>query len=114
MAFAINSCTTFQVSGIEVAKYDVDMDIVGNFSIVVRVNQFFGLSSCLKYGNRTAHAMDPVISYAINREIDRHGGSRAINVEIEYRTSFSDLLLNHLTLRIWSPARVHITGTVVR
>lgn len=113
------SCTTFQVSGIEIAQrciacHAIAEDAVGNFSITVRLNQFFGLSGCLKYANVTAHAMNPAISYAISREIAMRGGSRAVNVEIEYRASFTDLLLNLLTLRIWSPARLRITGTVVR
>ena len=113
-AVVITSCTTFQVSGVEIARQTRAENSIGDFDITVRVNQFFGLSGCLKYANVTAHAMDPIISDAISGEIARQGGNRAVNVEIEYRASFLDLLLNTATLRIWSPARVRITGTVVR
>jgi len=108
------SCTTFRVSGVEFSPQPVVENVVGDFDLVVRVHQFFGVSNGMHLANITADAMDPAVVQAVQDEIDRQGGSRAINVRITYRASFFDLLLNHLTVRVWAPASVYVTGTIIQ
>jgi len=114
LAICAVSCTTFRVSGIEYARQPGAKEIVGHFDIVVRLHQFFGVSNGMHLANITARAMDPAIVEAVRAEIAAQGGNRAVDVKITYRASFADLLLNHLTVRIWAPARAHVTGIIVR
>ena len=44
----------------------------------------------------------------------KYTADAAVNVTVEYRASFVNLLLNGLTFGIWAPARAHVTGTIVK
>jgi len=114
VAMAAMSCRTFQVSGMETSLTADPGDVVGNFSTTVRVNKFLGMSGGINLFNLTSDAGDADITNAIRREIANMGGTRAINVRIEQRASFLNLLLNGITGSIWAPQTVLVTGTVVR
>lgn len=110
---AIAGCTTFQLSGIQVVEDMPGMQPLGDFEIIVPVNEFIGAPGGANLFNASATAMNNPIRDAIRREIENRSGDAAINVTVEYRASFVNILLNGLTLGIWSPAQAIVTGTVV-
>jgi len=114
MAFVAASCTSFLVSGVEFSQQPSPGDILGQFDIDVKVTKLLGGSAGINLFNLTSDASDNAINGAIRSEILKYGGSKAINVRIEYKATFINLLLNYLTSSIYAPATAHITGTVVR
>ena len=114
IVFFATSCTSFQVSGLEVSPQATAGDIIGDFDINVHVRKFFGGSAGTNLLNFTSDVTDPLVVDAIQAEIFRMGGSRAINVRMEHRASFLDIFLNAITFSIYSPSYVRVTGTVIR
>jgi len=108
------SCTSFQISGLEVAQGASSGNTLGDFDINVNVTKFLGYSSGPNLANITSDATDPSVIDAIKAEVARLGGTKAINVKIEYKATFIQILLNAITWGIYAPATAHITGTVVR
>jgi hypothetical protein len=114
LGLACLSCTTFQISGIEVPKQYSTGDVLGTFDINVKVHKFLGNSAGTNFANITSGSTDPKIVEAVKEEIARMGGSKAVNVKIEYKASFLNLLLNSITSSIYAPATAHVTGTVIK
>lgn len=110
---AIASCTTFQLSGIQMTEDMPGMQPLGDFETTVKVNEFIGNAGGANLFNLTATNMDDRIYDAIRREVQRRSGDAAINVTVEYRASFIDLLLNGITFGLYAPATAVISGTVV-
>ncbi|MDR1399719.1 MAG: hypothetical protein LBJ41_07355 [Treponema sp.] len=83
----------FSSSGAEVVLDESEDGVLGHFDIEVKVpkpHRDFSLS-----GN------DPAIRDAIKQEIAKHGGTRAIHINIDGRETFGSII-------------VRITGTVVK
>lgn len=97
-----------------VAYGDIGGDVCGTFSTKVKVNKFLGNSGGSSFANITSDAMNEEIQRAIDAEIRRLGGSAAIDVVIEQKASFLDILLNGITCNIYAPATVIVTGTVIK
>jgi hypothetical protein len=114
IAFLGMSCTTFQISGIQVTRELQSYDVVGEFDIEVKVWEFLGASGGANVFNITSDAMDTQIYDAIQREIQKYTGDAAVNVVIEYKAGVVDLLLNGFTSSILAPATAHITGVIVK
>ena len=114
IAFAAISCRTFQVSGLEASMQGNSGNVVGTFDTKVWVHKFLGTSGGRNLFNITSAATDAVVIDAVRREIMNYGGDRAVNVKIEYKASFVDMLANGITGSLWAPATVRITGTVVK
>jgi hypothetical protein len=112
--FFTSSCTSFQISGLEFAPQLTSGVFVGNFDIEVRVTKFWGSAAGKTLANMQVDETDQVIMDAIKEEVRRMGGNRAVNVQIAYSATFLDVLLNSLTLNIYAPAYVRVTGTVIR
>jgi hypothetical protein len=110
----IFSCTSFQISGVEVAAQPVPGDVLGTFDIKVSAFKMLGGAAGVTLFNTMSNATDPKIINAIRAEVAKLGGSKAVNVRIEYRASFIQLFLNGITAGIIAPATAHVTGTVVR
>ncbi|MDR0472877.1 MAG: hypothetical protein LBH43_04305 [Treponema sp.] len=108
------SCTSFQVSGVEVAQQASSGDVLGSFDIKVNVVKFLGSAAGSNLFNVSSDATDPKIVDAVKAEVAKLGGSRAINVKIVYQASFINLLLNSITGFIYAPATAHVTGTVIK
>jgi hypothetical protein len=108
------SCTTFQVSGVQIYKETPSYQAVGQFEKTIVVNEFLGNSGGINLFNVTATKMDEQIFDAIRREIEKFSGDAAVNVTIKYEATFIDLLLNALTATIYSPAHATISGTIVK
>ena len=111
---AVSACTTFQVSGAQVTTEIPSYTAVGDFDIVVNVNEFLGNSGGINLFNVTADKMDPAIYDAIQREIRKYTADAAVNVTIEYKAKFTDILLNVITLSIYAPAHAYVSGTIVK
>ena len=110
----VSSCTTFQLSGIQVTKTLQSYQTVGEFDITIPVWEFLGSSGGANIGNITATAMDEKIYDAIQREISKLTGDAAVNVTVEYGITVLDLVLNSVTSSILAPATAHVTGVVVK
>lgn len=109
-----SSCTSFQISSLEVAQQLTSGIFVSNFDIEVRIIKFAGGSAGKTLANMKVDETDQAIIDAIKEEVARLGGNRAVNVKIEYSATFLDVLLNVLSLNIYAPAYVRVTGTVIR
>jgi hypothetical protein len=108
------SCTSLKVSGLEIAQKSSTGRVCGSLDINVNIHKFLGYSAGTNLFNLTSDATDPQIIDAIKAEVTKLGGSRAIDVKIEYEATFVQVLLNIITWGIYAPATAHITGTVIR
>ena len=108
------SCTSFQTTGVEVSLTGTQSDVLGNFETSLWVNKFLGVAAGPTLFNLTSTATDDVVANLVKDEIAKKGGDRAINVKIEYKASFLQLLANSITGSIWAPSQVVVTGTVVK
>jgi hypothetical protein len=107
-------CTTFKASGLAMAPSDAKYTVLGNFETDVWVNEFLGASAGAKLFNISADATDGPVGDAIARAVRQKGGTGAVNITIEHRASFLDLICEGITLSLWSPSLVKITGTVIK
>lgn len=114
LVISVLSCTTFQFSGAQVTKTIPSYNSVGTFDVTVKVHEFLGSSGGTNLFNITADSMDTKIYDTIQREIQKYTGDAAVNITIEYKASFIDLLLNGITFGIYAPATARIKGTVVK
>jgi hypothetical protein len=111
---AVVSCTTFQVTGVQMNKETPAYEAVGQFWVEVTVHEFLGSSGGANLFNVTATEMNEEILKAIRFEIEKYGGDAAVNVQITYEATFIGILLNAITWSIYAPARATIRGTVVK
>jgi len=114
IAVVLSSCTTFKLSGVQVTKEIPAYDSVGTFDIAVKVWEFVGSPGGTNLGNVTSDAMDTEIYDAIQREIQKYTGDAAVNVVVEYKAEFIDMIIGGLTGNILAPATAHISGTIVK
>jgi hypothetical protein len=108
------SCTTMKMSGIEVAQRASTGSKLGTFDINVSITKFLGWSAGPTLFNLFSDATDPIIVNAIKAEITKLGGSKAVDVKIEYEASIIHILLNSITFGIYAPQIAHVTGTVIK
>ncbi len=114
LALFAASCTTFKLSGAQITREIPSYDTVGSFDITIPVWEFLGSAGGANLFNATSDAMDTKIYDAIQREIQKFTGDAAVNVVVEYRTSFGDMFFNGLTVGILAPAHAHVTGIIVK
>lgn len=113
LVLAVAGCTTFRLSGVQMVEDMPSMQPLGDFEITVKVNEFLGAPAGANLFNVTSTAMDDRIYDSVRREIQRRSGDAAINVTVEYKASFIDILLSGLTFNLWAPATAIVSGTVV-
>lgn len=110
-------CTTFEASGLQMGlvingqKYEK----VGDFSEKEWTNRFLGWGG--KGGtlfNLSSGAADPKVREAVEKHIKKLGGDGAINVKIKYGSNPLQWILSSITLNIWYPGTVTVSGTVVK
>ena len=63
----VASCTTFQVSGVQVNRQTPSFQNIGQFEVTVAVNEFLGSSGGANLANITATSMENAIFDAIRR-----------------------------------------------
>jgi hypothetical protein len=110
----IAGCTTFRASNLATTSAKPKTRELGTFTTSVLVNEFFGNSGGINLFNITSAKMDAICQEALQAEIFKLGGDAAVDVTIEYRASFGNLLLNIITCGIWAPATLELNGTVVK
>ena len=108
------ACTTFQASGFQMGMSTSGTENLGNFTTTIFINKFLGLSAGENLFNLGSNATSGAIRDAIDREIQKKGGTAAINISIVYRSTVLQKFLNTITATIWAPATVTIKGTVIR
>jgi hypothetical protein len=114
VVLALSACTTFQISGIQVAKNTPSTENVGDFEVEVKIWEYLGSSGGSNLGNISATAMDGPIYDAIQKEIEKKSGDAAIDVTIIYQATFLDVVINSFTGSILAPATAKISGTIVK
>ncbi|MDA3941604.1 MAG: hypothetical protein PF693_20235 [Spirochaetia bacterium] len=114
LAVVLSSCTTFKLSGVQVTREIQSYDTVGTFDVSVKVYELLGAPGGANLGNVTADAMDTQIYDAIQREIQKYTGDAAVNVVVEYKAEFLDMIIGGFTGSILAPATAHISGTIVK
>jgi hypothetical protein len=114
MCFGIIACTTFQASGIQIGMSISGAEILGNFTTKVYINKFLGQSGGTNILNLSSNATNGPIRDAIDKEIQKKGGTAAINISIKYGSNPIQWFLNYLTFNLWAPATVTIKGTIIK
>lgn len=107
-------CTTFKADGLAFMPMDDDMMVVGNFEDSVMVHKFLGTSGGTNLFNISSGATVDKLSSAVWKNVQKMGGTGAINVKISYGSNFLHWFLNGLTWNIWAPSKITISGTVVK
>ena len=107
-------CTTFQASGIQMGFSTSGTENLGNFTTKVYINKFLGQSGGTNLFNLSSNATTGPIRDAIEREIQKKGGTAAINISVKFGSNPFQWFLNYITFNLWAPATVTISGTVVR
>jgi len=110
----LTACTTFQSSGFQIGMSTSGIENLGDFSTTIYVNKFLGQSAGTNLFNISSNATSGPIREAIDKEIQKKGGTAAINISIVYRATFLQRFLNSVTGTIWAPATVTIKGTVIK
>jgi hypothetical protein len=110
-------CTTFQASGLQMGlvingqKYEK----IGDFSEKEWTNKFLGWGGGGgTLFNLSSSATDPKVREAVEKNVRKLGGDGAIDVRIKYGTNPLQWFLTAITLKIWVPGTVTVSGTVVR
>jgi hypothetical protein len=114
VALLMASCTTFKTSGIATLPKGQTYTSLGTFHTTVWVSQFLGSSGGSKLFNITADTTEGPVFDAIQREVEKLGGSAAVNITIENKPSWGALLLNGATFGLYAPTVVYISGTVIK
>jgi hypothetical protein len=109
--FVLASCTTVSFQGLQMQKDLESYSVVKEFEITMKDTQLLG--SGTGYGLISLNQPDERIFQEIRREIDKVSGDAAIDVTIEYKTTFTDMLLNGATAALYSPRTIKVTGTIV-
>jgi hypothetical protein len=108
------SCTTFKMSGTSMNMDTPPFHNVGELDIVVNVHEFLGNSGGANLFNLSATNMDDKLFDAIEREVKKAGGDAVLNLDVEYKASFLNILLNALTFNLYAPAEAHVTGNIIK
>ena len=109
----IASCTTFKLSGIQITSNIQSYQTVGEFEIEVKVMEFLGIAGGPNLFNVTSDAMDEKIYDAVQREIQKYTADAAVNVTVEYKAEFFQLIGNMFG-GIFAPATAKITGVLIK
>ena len=108
------SCTTFKMSGTSMNMDTPPFHNVGELDIVVNVHEWLGTSGGANLANISATNMDNKLYDSIEREVKKAGGDAVLNLNVEYKASFINILLNLITFNVYAPAQAHVTGNIIK
>jgi hypothetical protein len=114
LGICFTSCVSFRSSGMQIGMSTSGTENLGNFTTTVSVNKFLGTSAGTTFLNLSSDVTDGKIRTAIEKEIQKKGGTAAINISIKYWAGPFQFILNALTGTLWAPGTLTITGTVIR
>jgi len=113
----LTGCTTFQASGLQMGLYinGQKYEKVGDFSEKEWTNKFlgWGVAGGTLF-NISSGATDPQVRDAVEKNVKKLGGDGVIDVKIKYGTNPLQWIISWITLGIWYPGTVTVTGTVVK
>ena len=102
--FTLNQIGSTRDSGIEMTNSE-NASSIKNFTKTKKVNHFlWGLVS----------PADPQVEKLISDEVKANNGTRAVNVKLKYQQTFGNGFLTLITLGIYSPFTLTVSGDVVR
>ncbi len=102
--FTLNQIGSTQDSGIEMTNSE-NASSIKNFTKTKKVNHFlWGLVS----------PDDSEVEKLISDEVKANNGTRAVNVKLKYQQTFGNGFLTLITLGIYSPFTLTVSGDVVR
>lgn len=102
--FTLNQIGSTKDSGIEMTNSE-NAASIKNFTKTKKVNHFlWGLVS----------PADPQVEKLISEEVKANNGTRAVNVKLKYQQTFGNGFLTLITLGIYSPFTLTVSGDVVR
>jgi len=102
--YTLNQVGTSEKGGIELTNSG-NAITTGEFTAKKWVNHFlFGLVS----------PPDAGVEKLILETVRERGGTRAVNVRVEYQMTFVNGLLNALTMGIYNPFTLTVTGEIVK
>jgi hypothetical protein len=110
-------CTTFAASGLQMGLYinGQRYEKVGDFSEKEWTNKFLGWGfNGSTLFNLSSEATDPKVKDAVEKNVKKFGGDGAIDVKIRYGSNPAQWLLTLVTIGIWVPGTVTVSGTVVK
>ena len=112
----VSSCTTFQASNLQMglSARDSDYQVMGDFYEKVWTNKFLGTSGAATLFNLSQSATDIAARTAIERNIRKLNGTSAMNIKVSYGSNPLHWLLNMVTLGIWAPGTITVSGTVIK
>jgi hypothetical protein len=88
---------------------------VKNFSEKEWTNKFLGWGgNGGTLFNLSSDATDPQVREAIEKNIKKYKGDAAIDVRIKYGSNPIQWLLQWITVGLWVPGTVTVTGTIVK
>lgn len=107
-------CTTFKAEGLSYFKDYSDYNVIGHFEKSVTVNEFLGYSAGANLFDFSADAMSDELFVILSREVEKRNGDGIINLDIEYSSTFLQMLINGLTGYVYAPAKLTVKGDIVR
>lgn len=114
VVMVLAGCTTFKANGLAFMPMPDDMQVVGDFEDSVWVHKFLGTSGGSNLFNITSDATKGALTDVVWKNIRNLGGTGAVNVQVTYGSHLGHWFLNSLTGNIWAPAKITVSGTVVR
>jgi hypothetical protein len=115
--FGLTGCITFQASQLQVGLYinGQKYEKVGDFSEKEWTNKFLGWApGGGTLFNLSSTATDRQVREAVEKNIKKLGGDAAIDVRIRYGSNPLHWILSTITMGIWMPGTVTVTGTVIK
>ncbi len=102
--FTLNQIGSTRDSGIEMTNSE-NASSIKNFTKTKKVNHFlWGLVS----------PDDSEVEKLVSDEVKANNGTRAVNVKLKYQQTFGNGFLTLITLGIYSPFTLTVSGDVVR
>jgi len=102
--FTLNQIGSTRDSGIEMTNSE-NASSIKNFTKTKKVNHFlWGLVS----------PDDPQVEKLVSDEVKANNGTRAVNVKMKYQQTFGNGFLTLITLGIYSPFTLTVSGDVVK
>lgn len=114
VCIVFGACTTFQATGLQFGVSTKGTEILGDFSTKIWTHKFLGQSGGTNLFNISSGVTSGPIKNAIDKEIQKKGGTAAVNITIKYGSNPIQWILNNITFNIWAPATVTITRTVIK
>ena len=106
------SCVSVTFEGLQMQKDMPNFQVIKEFKKVINDPHLLGAGS--GFGLIPLGQPDKEIFEAIRSEINKVSGDGAIDVTIKYGQSFGNMIINTMTVYLYSPRKITITGTIVK